>query len=86
MRVRGPEEAVRACLTRVPGVQRVTVEPLPGGELAICFVDSGGRPLAEALAAAVVAAGFGLLDMAPVHVDLETLFLGLTSGPPEERP
>jgi ABC-2 type transport system ATP-binding protein len=86
MRVRGPEEAVRACLTRVPGVQRVTVEPLPGGELAICFVDSGGRPIAEALAAAVVAAGFGLLDMAPVHVDLETLFLGLTSGPPEERP
>src|SRR5882724_2662678 len=85
MRVRGPEEAVRACLARVPGVQRVTVEPLPGGELATCFVDSGAGPIAEELAAAVVAAGFGLLDMGPVHVDLETLFLGLTSGHSEER-
>src|SRR5882724_2830572 len=85
MRVRGPHEAVRACLARVPGVQRVTVEPLPGGELATCFVDSGAGPIAEELAAAVVAAGFGLLDMGPVHVDLETLFLGLTSGHSEER-
>jgi gliding motility-associated transport system ATP-binding protein len=80
MRVRGPHEAVRACLARVSGVQRVTVEPLPGGEVATCFVDTGAGPVAEALAAAVVAAGFGLLDMTTVHVDLETLFLGLTSG------
>jgi len=85
MRVRGPEEAVRACLVRVAGVERVTVEPLPGGGLATCFVDSGAGPIAEALAAAVIAAGFGLLDMAPVHLDLETLFLGLTSGHSEER-
>jgi len=48
-------------------------------------VDSEARPIAERLAAAVVAAGFGLLDMAPVHVDLETLFLGLTSGHGEDR-
>src|SRR5438128_2441466 len=27
LRVRGPQEAVRACLVRVPGAQRVTVEP-----------------------------------------------------------
>ena len=86
MRVRGPEEAVRTCLAGVPGVQRVTVEPLPGGELATCFVDSGAGPISEALAAAVVGAGLGLLDMTPVHVDLETLFLGLTSGHSEERP
>ena len=86
MRVRGPEEAVRTCLAGVPGVQRVTVEPLPGGELATCVVDSGAGPIAEALAAAVVGAGLGLLDMTPVHVDLETLFLGITSGHSEERP
>ena len=85
MRVRGPEDAVRACLARVPGVQRVSVERLPGDDVATCFVDSGGGAVAEALAAAVVAAGFGLLDMGPVHVDLETLFLGLTSGHPGAR-
>ena len=32
MRVRGPEDAVRACLARVPGVQRVSVERPPGGD------------------------------------------------------
>ena len=85
LRVRGPQEAVRACLVRVPGAQRVTVEPLPGGELVTCLVDSQAGPIAERLAVAVVAAGFGLLDMTVVHVDLETLFLGLTSGHGEER-
>jgi ABC-2 type transport system ATP-binding protein len=85
LRVRGPQEAVRACLVRVPGVERLTVEPLPGGELVTCLVDSQAGPIAEKLAAAVVAADFGLLDMAVVHVDLETLFLGLTSGHGEER-
>ena len=85
LRVRGPQEAVRACLVRVPGAQGVTVEPLPGGELVTCLVDSEAGSIAEKLAAAVVAAGFGLLDMAVVHVDLETLFLGLTSGHGEER-
>jgi len=85
LRVRGPQEAVRACLVRVPGAQRVTVEPLPGGGLVTCLVDSEAGSIAERLAAALVAAGFGLLDMAVVHVDLETLFLGLTSGTGEER-
>ena len=80
MRVRGPSEAVRACLTRVSGVQRVTVEILPGSDLATCLVDSQAGSIAEELAAAVVAAGFGLLDMTTAHRDLEALFLELTSG------
>jgi hypothetical protein len=56
------------------------VERLPGSDLTTCFVDSGAGAVAEALAAAVVADGFGLVDMRPAPVDLETLFLGLTSG------
>jgi ABC-2 type transport system ATP-binding protein len=80
LRVRGREEAVRACLTRIAGVQRVSVEPEPGADLATYFVDAGAVPIAEALAAAVIAAGFGLLDMGPAPADLEALFLGLTSG------
>jgi ABC-2 type transport system ATP-binding protein len=80
MRVRGPYEAVRACLARVSGVQRVTAEPLSGSDLTTWIVDGQGRSIAEELAAAVVAAGFGLLDMTPTHRDLEALFLSLTSG------
>jgi ABC-2 type transport system ATP-binding protein len=80
LRVRGEEGAVSACLARVPGVQCVSVEREPSADLATYFVEAGAGPIAEALAAAVVDARFGLLDMSPAPVDLEALFLGLTSG------
>jgi ABC-2 type transport system ATP-binding protein len=83
LRVRGMEPDVQACLRRVPGALRVTIEREPGAELATYFVDAESGTIAEALARAVVAAGFGLHDMGPAPVDLETLFLGLTSGRPE---
>jgi ABC-2 type transport system ATP-binding protein len=85
LRVRGGEEAVNACLTRVAGVQRVSVERESGADLATYFVDADAGAIAEALAAALVAGGFGLLDLGPAPVDLEALFLGLTSGRAESR-
>jgi hypothetical protein len=78
--VRGEQPAVRDCLARVAGVRSVTVEPDAADGLASYVVDVGAPDGAEALAAAVVAGGFGLLDLSPASaVDLETLFLGLTS-------
>jgi len=85
LRVRGGEEAVHGCLAQVAGVQRVRVERESGGDLATYFVDAEVGPIAEALATAVVAGGFGLLDMGAAPVDLEALFLGLTSGRAETR-
>jgi hypothetical protein len=83
LRVRGMEPDVQACLLRVPGARRVSVEREPGADLATYFVDTESGTIAEALARAVVAGGFGLHDMGPAPVDLEALFLGLTSGRPE---
>jgi ABC-2 type transport system ATP-binding protein len=85
LRVRGAENAVRTCLARAPGVRDVSVERKSGSDLATYLVESGAVPIAEALAAAVVAGGFGLLDMGPAPVDLETLFLDLTGASPEKR-
>jgi ABC-2 type transport system ATP-binding protein len=79
LRVRGDQAAIRACLARVPGVQHVSVAGEPGTGLAICSVDAKGQ-VAEALAGALVAGGFGLLDMGPAPADLESLFLELTRG------
>ncbi len=78
-RVRGEAEAVRACLGRVAGVQRVTVEGDADAEHGSYLVDTDDPAIAEALAAAVVAGGFGLLELGPAPVDLEALFLRLTS-------
>ena len=83
LRIRGAPDAVQGCLTRVPGVQQVSVDPAGGTDLATYLVDADTTPVAEALAAAVVAGGFGLLDMGPERVDLEGLFLGLTASRPE---
>jgi ABC-2 type transport system ATP-binding protein len=80
LRVRGAEDAVRACLSRVAGVRHIGIEREPGTDLGVYLVDGGPGPMAEALAAAVVAGGFGLADLGVAHVDLEALFLGLTGG------
>ena len=63
----------------------MSVESEGGSDLATCFVNVDDAPVAEGVAAAVVGGGFGLLDMGPAPVDLEALFLGLTSRAPEGR-
>jgi len=83
LRVRGPEPAVEACLRGVPGVSGVSVEREPGTDLASYVVDAAAGPITEALAVAVIGAGFGLHEITPAPIDLEALFLGLTSGGPE---
>jgi ABC-2 type transport system ATP-binding protein len=77
LHVRGHEEAVRACLAGVAGVTAVGVERASAASVATYVVDAE-RSVAEALAAALIASGFGLLAMEPAPVDLETLFLRLT--------
>jgi ABC-2 type transport system ATP-binding protein len=84
LRVRGRLDAVHARLTGLAGVRRVTVEPEGPADVAGYVVDADASPdLPEILAAAVVGAGFGLFEMSPTSVDLETLFLGLTGGDSE---
>jgi len=83
LRVRGARDAVRARLARVPGVERLSVGEDLAPDLATYLVDVETASVAEALAAAVVAGGFGLLDMGPAPVDLEALFLALTTSRPE---
>jgi len=79
LRIRGDADAVSACLLRVAGVREVTAESARGAEVAAWLVDVDSPAVAERLAAAVVTAGFGLCDMGPAPVDLEQLFLGVTS-------
>jgi ABC-2 type transport system ATP-binding protein len=78
LRVRGDEAGVRACLARVPGVSALEIERESATALATYVVDAEGVSASEAIAAAVVGSGFGLLGMEPAAVDLEALFLRLT--------
>ncbi|HSC28717.1 MAG TPA: ABC transporter ATP-binding protein [Vicinamibacterales bacterium] len=79
LRVRnGSPESVRAILGAVPGVTSVA-PATPVGEGVHDFVVQVEAPAAaEALAGAVTAGGFGLLEMTEARTDLEALFLDLT--------
>ena len=79
LRVRSASpDAVRAALGAVPGA--TSIEPATRvAEGVHDFVVQVEAPAgAEALAAAVTAAGFGLLEMRQTGTDLEALFLDLT--------
>jgi ABC-2 type transport system ATP-binding protein len=83
LRVRGRPDAVRAALVAVPGVRGVHVDTGAASDRVAYLVDAeAGATVSEALAASLVAGGFGLVEMGPAPVDLEALFLGLTGGRP----
>jgi ABC-2 type transport system ATP-binding protein len=77
--IRGrPRETVQACLRAVPGVEDVTMEGIARGEVAEYLVRVHTVSLAESLTAALVAHGFGVLEIRLERADLETVFLQLT--------
>ncbi|MDQ3808681.1 MAG: ABC transporter ATP-binding protein [Chloroflexota bacterium] len=79
--VRGPREAVTSALKRVPHVLSVEVDTdgRASGD-ARAYTIQAGADVREALASAVVQAGFGLMELRPAHLSLEEIFLQLTTN------
>ncbi len=78
LRVRGDTERVRACLLAVPGVRGAVLEGCSDG-IGVWDVEAEERGvIAEALAAAVVGAGFALAELGEDKLDLERFFLDVT--------
>jgi ABC-2 type transport system ATP-binding protein len=76
--VAGPPEDVHNAATRVPGVTRVKSEARD--EAVELEVESErGRDVRRELAAAIVASGWGLLELRPMRMSLEDIFLSLTT-------
>ena len=82
LQVEGDPAAVTSALQAVPGVTRVAAD---GHDRQVTLeVDSeAGRDVRRDLARAVVSGGFGLLELRPMRLSLEDVFLHLTT---EERP
>jgi ABC-2 type transport system ATP-binding protein len=79
LRVRSASpDAVRATLGAVPGVTAVEPAARVADGVHAFVVRIEAPAAAETLAAAVTAAGFGLLEMTETATDLEGLFLDLT--------
>jgi ABC-2 type transport system ATP-binding protein len=79
----GPAEAIQAALQRVPKVTRVAVDHAKEGHTSFAVDSETGVDLRRELAAAVVGGGWGLLELRPMRMSLEDIFLSLTTA--EER-
>jgi ABC-2 type transport system ATP-binding protein len=87
--VRGPKDQVTKLLKGVPHVSNVLAEAdgrTPANGLGTFTVQSAvGVDIREALASAVVKGGFGLMELKPAHLNLEEIFLQLTTNDTAEE-
>ena len=72
-----------AALTRIPGVTRVVESDRRDGVVGFEVESEKGRDVRRDLARAVVTGGWGLLELRPMRMSLEEIFLSLTT---EETP
>ncbi len=85
IQVAGPADEVQRTLQEVPGVTQATIADSRDG-IGVLEVDSErGRDVRRELAAAVVGSGWGLLELRPMRLSLEEIFLSLTTEESETQ-
>jgi len=83
VQVRGPRDAVEAAIKGLPGVESATVQSDMPGITGLTTVDiqtAANANLRPRLAQAIVGKGWDLLEMRPVSLSLEDVFLRVTSA------
>ena len=78
MQVVAPAEEVQAALGGITGIQRIGVAQKPDGLLEIEVDSEPNRDLRRELAMTVVGLGWGLLELRPMRMGLEDIYLKLT--------
>jgi ABC-2 type transport system ATP-binding protein len=68
-----------SALNRVPGVTRVVESDRRDGAVGYEIDSESGRDVRRDLARAVISSGWGLLEMRPMRMSLEDVFLSLTT-------
>lgn len=81
VQVRGPREAVTATLRQTEGVLKADFDHETAG-VGNWQVEAQAPPVRESIARRVVENGWGLLELKPVELSLEEIFLSLTAATP----
>jgi len=79
MQVAGPVEELRGAIASLPSITRVSATPGREGLVDLEVDSERGMDLRRELAAAVVGRGWGLLELRPMRLSLEDIFLSLTT-------
>lgn len=78
VRIEGPREAVMRGLESLPGIGKAEEQPLPNDPAVRVFITSNrGEEVRKTLVALVVQNGWQLLEMSPIALTLEELFVRL---------
>jgi ABC-2 type transport system ATP-binding protein len=86
VRVEGPATDVVRALGAVPGVQTVKEDGSGPGQVATCIIESKkDRDVRKDVAAAVVRQNWGLLELRPVDLTLEEVFVRLVTEETEPK-
>jgi ABC-2 type transport system ATP-binding protein len=80
LEVEGAGPGLSAALSSLPGVTRVTVAEAKGAITGFDVESEAGRDVRRAVAATVVGAGAGLLELRPKRMSLEDVFLQLLTN------
>jgi ABC-2 type transport system ATP-binding protein len=73
---------VRSALEGVPGVTRVSLADTRGQATGFEISSQSGRDIRRQLASTIVTRGWGLLELRPLRMSLEEIFLHLTTDEP----
>jgi ABC-2 type transport system ATP-binding protein len=79
VQVDGGDGDVRTALEQVVGVTRVLMTDTAGTISGFEVDSEAGRDVRRQLAAAIVTHGWGLLELRPMRMSLEEIFLSLTT-------
>jgi ABC-2 type transport system ATP-binding protein len=79
LQVAAPVADVQAGLGGIDGITRVDATPIRDGLVDVHVDHASGRDVRRELAAAVVNSGWGLLELRPLKMSLEDVFLSLTT-------
>jgi ABC-2 type transport system ATP-binding protein len=79
LQVAGPVEPLEAALRAVPGVTRVAITVGRNDVLDVEIDSEKGHDVRRDLAATIVGHGWGLLELRPMRMSLEEIFLSLTT-------
>ncbi|MEZ5293066.1 MAG: ABC transporter ATP-binding protein [Vicinamibacterales bacterium] len=79
LQIAAPGADVVPALSSVPGVTRVKADVNEHGLVSAEVESDHGRDVRRELAAAVVTSGWGLLELRPMRMSLEDIFLSLTT-------
>jgi ABC-2 type transport system ATP-binding protein len=86
LQVAGPAEVVHDSLARIAGVSAVRTRPAREGVVDVEVDSERDRDVRRDLSAAVVGSGWGLLELRPMRMSLEDVFLHLTTVDEANRP